>query len=54
MEFQQVYKEYYPRIVRYLSKLTDNKDEAQDLAQDVFIKGSSVLEKFEGRSSLST
>ncbi len=54
MEFQQIYKEYYPKIVRYLNKLTDNKEEAEDLAQDVFIKVSSGLEKFEGRSSLST
>ncbi len=54
MEFQQVYKEFYPKIVRYLSRLTDNKEEAEDLTQDVFIKVNSGLEKFEGRSSLST
>jgi len=54
MEFQEIYKEFYPKIVRYLSKLTDNKDDAEDLSQDVFIKVNSGLEKFEGRSKLST
>ena len=54
MDFQQVYTEFYPKIVRYLSRLTDNTEEAEDLAQDVFIKVNTALEKFEGRSSLST
>jgi len=54
MEFQQIYKDYYPKILRYLTKLTDDIEEAEDLTQDVFIKVNSGLEKFEGRSSLST
>ena len=54
MDFQQVYTEFYPKIVRYLSRLTENTEEAEDLAQDVFIKVNTALEKFEGRSSLST
>jgi len=54
MEFKEIYKEFYPKIVRYLSKLTDNKEEAEDMAQDVFIKVNSGLETFEGRSKLST
>jgi RNA polymerase sigma-70 factor (ECF subfamily) len=54
MEFQEIYKEFYPKIVRYLSRLTDNKEQAEDLSQEVFIKVNSGLEKFEGRSKLST
>lgn len=54
MEFHQIYKEFYPKIVRYLHKLLDNKDEAEDLTQEVFIKINSGLEKFEGKSKLST
>ena len=54
MDFQHVYKEFYPRILRYLTRLTDNKEEAEDLAQDVFIKVNAGLVKFEGRSSIST
>lgn len=54
MEFQEIYKEFYPKIVRYLNKLLDNKDEAEDLTQEVFIKVNSGLKNFEGRSKLST
>jgi RNA polymerase sigma factor (sigma-70 family) len=52
MEFQEIYKEFYPKIVRYLSRLTDNKYEAEDLSQEVFIKVNSGLEKFEGSSNI--
>lgn len=54
MEFQQIYKEYYPKILRYLTRVFDDKDEAEDFTQDVFIKVNEALDKFEGRSSLST
>jgi RNA polymerase sigma-70 factor (ECF subfamily) len=40
--------------LRYLSRLSGNKLEAEDLTQDVFIKVNESLDKFEGRSSLST
>ncbi len=54
MEFQQIYKEYYPKILRYLIRLFDDKNEAEDFTQEVFIKVHRSLDKFEGRSSLST
>lgn len=54
MEFQEIYKEYYPKILSYLSRLFDNKEEAEDYTQDVFIRVNNALDKFEGRSSLST
>ena len=54
MEFQQIYKEYFPKISGYLTRLTGNKEEAEDLTQEVFIKVHGALEGFEGRSSLST
>lgn len=54
MEFQQIYKEYYPKILKYLTRLLNDKDEAEDFTQDVFIKVNEALDKFEGRSSLST
>jgi DNA-directed RNA polymerase specialized sigma24 family protein len=38
MEFHQIYKEFYPKIFRYLSRLSGNNLEAEDLTQDVFIK----------------
>lgn len=54
MEFQLIYKEYYPKILRYLTRLFDDKNEAEDFTQEVFIKVNEALDKFEGRSSLST
>jgi RNA polymerase sigma-70 factor, ECF subfamily len=54
MEFQQIYKEFYPKILGYLTRLTGNKEEAEDQTQEVFIKVNEALDKFEGRSSLST
>ena len=54
MEFQQIYKEYYPKILSYLTRLFNDKNEAEDFTQEVFIKVHEALDKFEGRSSLST
>ena len=54
LDFTQVYQEFHPRILRYLERLTGDKEEARDLVQDVFLKVDQGLTKFEGRSSLST
>lgn len=53
IDFQKVYEEYQPKIARYLSRLT-GRDEAEDMAQDVFEKVHLGLAGFEGRSKLST
>ena len=53
-DFTQVYQEFYPKILRYLERLTGDREEAKDLVQDVFLKVDQGLTKFEGRSSLST
>ena len=54
LDFTQVYQEFHPKILRYLERLTGDKEEARDLVQDVFLKVDHGLSKFEGRSSLST
>jgi len=54
LDFTQVYKEFYPKILRYLERLTGDKEEAKDLVQEVFLKVDQGLTKFEGKSSLST
>ena len=54
LDFTQIYQEYYSRILRYLERLTGDREEAKDLVQDVFLKVDQGLTKFEGRSSLST
>ena len=54
LDFTQIYQEFYPKILRYLERLTGDREEARDLVQDVFLKVDKGLTKFEGRSSLST
>lgn len=53
LEFNRIYKEYQPKILRYLTRLT-GLYEAEDLSQEVFIKVESGLKKFRGDSKLST
>jgi RNA polymerase sigma-70 factor (ECF subfamily) len=52
-EFQQIFNEYQPKILRYLTRLT-GRYEAEDLCQEVFIKVESGLKNFRGESQLST
>ncbi len=54
LDFTQVYQEYYPKILRYLERLTGNKEDTRDLVQEVFLKVERSLAQFECRSSLST
>jgi RNA polymerase sigma-70 factor (ECF subfamily) len=52
-DFDSIYKEFQPKISRYLSNLI-NESEAPDLTQTVFLKVSKTLDSFRGESSLST
>jgi RNA polymerase sigma-70 factor (ECF subfamily) len=52
-DFSQIYDEYHPKIVRYLARLIGEL-EAEDAAQEVFVKISRSLGSFRGESSLST
>jgi len=54
MEFQSIYKEYYPKILRYLTRTLNDRELAEDFSQDVFIRVNDGLSSFEGRSTLST
>ena len=53
LDFQKIYDTYQPRILRYLVRLV-GEHEAEDLAQEVFVKISQALETFRGESQLST
>jgi RNA polymerase sigma-70 factor, ECF subfamily len=53
LDFEQIYAQYQPKILRYLSRLTGDR-EAEDLAQEVFVKVSRGLDTFRGESQLST
>lgn len=52
-EFQQIYRGFQPKIVRYLTRLV-GEQEAEDLAQEVFVKVAQGLENFRGEAQLST
>lgn len=53
LEFQQIYNDFQPKILRYLSRLV-GENEAEDLAQETFVKVNQALESFRGDSKLST
>ena len=51
--FDAIYRDYYARIERYLVRLV-GMDEAEDLAQEVFLKISRSIDSFRGESSIAT
>jgi RNA polymerase sigma-70 factor, ECF subfamily len=53
LEFTKIYEDYYQKIVQYLSKIA-GKNNAEDIAQEVFDKISRSLDRFQGKSKLST
>lgn len=54
MEIQAIHNQYRTAILIYLSGLTGNLAEAEDLTQEVFIKIDKSLETYRGDSKLST
>jgi len=52
-DFPTLYSEYYPKIVGYLRRLV-GEAEAEDVAQEAFVKISRSLDGFRGESQLST
>lgn len=53
LEFQKIYDDFQPRILRYLIRLV-GESEAEDVTQEIFVKVSQALENFRGESKLST
>ena len=52
-EFSNIYKEYYPKIIQYLTRIA-GPNVAEDMAQDVFDRICRNLGGFKGNSKLST
>jgi len=53
MDFAEIYDAHYPKIVGYLRRLVGEAD-AEDVAQEAFVKISRSLDGFRGDSQLST
>jgi RNA polymerase sigma-70 factor, ECF subfamily len=53
LEFQAVYNDFHPKILRYLTNMVGEND-AEDLTQEVFAKVSRVLGTFRGECKFST
>ncbi len=51
--FHKIYSEYYPKIVGYLRRIV-GESEAEDVAQETFVKVSRALDGFRKDSRLST
>jgi RNA polymerase sigma-70 factor (ECF subfamily) len=53
-EFARLVDRYYEMIYRLAVNMVNNPQDAEDILQETFIKAYRHLEKFDGRSSLST
>lgn len=52
-ELEQIYKEYYPIVYKYLLCLTANPDISEELTQETFYKMLKKINSFKGNSKLS-
>ena len=53
LEFEKIHHIFRPKILRYLTRLV-GEDEAEDLAQEVFVKVNQGLKTFRGEAQVST
>ena len=54
MEFESVYREFYPKVFRLCMGYVNDQDRAQDIAQDTFIAVWRNLPGFRGDSAIGT
>ena len=52
--FEQLVRQYDRQIFRVAQHITQNREDAEDIAQDVFFKAYTKLEQFQGNSKFST
>jgi RNA polymerase sigma-70 factor (ECF subfamily) len=53
-DFSNIYETYYRDVYQFLFCCTGNKNDAEDLTQEVFLQVISALSRFEGRSQIKT
>jgi RNA polymerase sigma-70 factor (ECF subfamily) len=52
--FEQLVRQYERQIFRTAQHITQNREDAEDITQDVFFKAFQKLEQFQGNSKFST
>lgn len=52
--YNELIRRYHPRIYALLYNMTSNREDAEDLAQDVFFRAYKALPRFKGDSSFYT
>lgn len=52
MDFDQIYNDYFQDVFYYLRSLSSNKEIAEDLTQDTFVKAMKSLDKYDGRKDI--
>ncbi len=52
--FEQLVRQYDRQIFRVAQHITQNREDAEDITQDVFLKAYNKLEQFQGNSRFST
>ncbi len=53
-DFEQVYREYYPSVYRYMLTLTKNEHTAEEIAQETFFKALKNIEKYDPQQNMLT
>ena len=54
-DLEQIYSEYYPKVLQYIQNRTNGHMDAEDIAQNVFVKVYAKLDTFDPeKSSIST
>src|ERR1700743_3519035 len=52
--FEQLVKQYERQIFRLAQHITQNREDAEDITQDAFLKAYQKLDQFQGNSKFST
>lgn len=53
-KIEKIYREYYDTVFKYLFCLTHDKELSEDLVQETFVRMIKNIDKFEGKSKLSS
>ncbi|MBR6568900.1 MAG: sigma-70 family RNA polymerase sigma factor [Clostridia bacterium] len=53
-DFEMIYHQYSSMVIAYLMRICGNKELAHELAQETFYQAIKSINRFDGKSSMST